>query len=196
MNKGAGSAATDTRAQLLEAAEVTFERYGIRKTTMEDIAQAAGVSRASVYRYFEHRDSLILEIVLRHGHELQKATREHVAQYDTFEDVLVEGMLFEIEYAQNDQFLRLLLNPGHIDIANRVIGSSEAAVDVAAQVWEPLIEEAQRRGEVPADLDSREARRWILLVNMILLSRIDYADADTETLRNLIRRFVLPAFSV
>ncbi len=189
-----GLPASDTRSQLLEAAELTFERYGIRKTTMEDIAQAAGVSRASVYRYFEDRDSLILEIVLRHGEELQKSTREFVAQFDTFEDILVEGLLFEIEYARKDQFLHLLLSPGHIDIATRVIGSSEAAVDVAAQVWEPLIEEAQRRGEVAADLDRREARRWILLVNMILLSRTDFHDADTDTLRGLVKRFVLPAF--
>ena len=37
-------------AHFLDAAETCFERYGVAKTTMEDIAKMAGVSRPTVYR--------------------------------------------------------------------------------------------------------------------------------------------------
>jgi len=53
------------RDRLLDAAEACFERSGISKTTVEDIAKQASVSRATVYRYFAgrgwHVDDQVLE---------------------------------------------------------------------------------------------------------------------------------------
>ena len=46
------------RERLLDAAETRFEQYGIIKTTVEDIARTAHVSRATVYRYFATTEDL------------------------------------------------------------------------------------------------------------------------------------------
>ena len=43
--------AAEARELLLDATERCFERYGIAKTTIDDIADEAGVSRGTVYRY-------------------------------------------------------------------------------------------------------------------------------------------------
>ena len=44
---------------LIEAAFETFSRYGVRKTTMADIAQAAGVSRQTLYNRFANKDEVL-----------------------------------------------------------------------------------------------------------------------------------------
>jgi AcrR family transcriptional regulator len=43
------------------AAIATFLRYGFKKTSMDDVAQAAGVSRQGLYLYFETKDVLFRE---------------------------------------------------------------------------------------------------------------------------------------
>ena len=42
----------DVRERLLQATYACVARWGLAKTTVEDAAREAGVSRATVYRYF------------------------------------------------------------------------------------------------------------------------------------------------
>ena len=49
------------REAILRAATAIFLRYGFKKTSMDDIAQAAGVSRQGLYLYFDTKDFLFRE---------------------------------------------------------------------------------------------------------------------------------------
>jgi len=49
------------REAILKAATATFLRYGFKKTSMDDVAQAAGVSRQGLYLYFDTKDLLFRE---------------------------------------------------------------------------------------------------------------------------------------
>ena len=49
------------REAILVAATAIFLRYGFKKTSMDDVAQAAGVSRQGLYLYFETKDVLFRE---------------------------------------------------------------------------------------------------------------------------------------
>src|SRR5260370_31250199 len=49
------------REAILTAATATFLRYGFKKTSMDDVAQAAGVSRQGLYLYFDTKDFLFRE---------------------------------------------------------------------------------------------------------------------------------------
>ena len=62
------------RDRLIDAAEACFTKFGPAKTTLEDIASEAGVSRATVYRYFDGgRDEIILGVVLREAKDFLEA---------------------------------------------------------------------------------------------------------------------------
>lgn len=52
-------APTETKERILNAAIRTFLRYGARKTSMNDIAKAAGVSRQTLYDLFGGKEDLI-----------------------------------------------------------------------------------------------------------------------------------------
>src|SRR6202022_4837564 len=49
------------REAILKAATATFLRYGFKKTSMDGIARAAGVSRQGLYLYFDTKDFLFRE---------------------------------------------------------------------------------------------------------------------------------------
>lgn len=53
-----------TDAHLLDAARDEFERYGIRRASMDDIARRAGVSRSTLYRRFPTKDALFERLIL------------------------------------------------------------------------------------------------------------------------------------
>ena len=53
------------REAILVAATAAFLRYGFKKTSMDDVARAAGVSRQGLYLYFDTKDLLFRE-ALRH----------------------------------------------------------------------------------------------------------------------------------
>jgi len=46
------------KQQLLDSALVVFARHGYRKTSMDDVAQAAGISRQGLYLHFETKEDL------------------------------------------------------------------------------------------------------------------------------------------
>ncbi len=78
-----------TRATLLDAAADLIGRQGFRETTIDEIANAAGASRATVYSYFPSKDSIAREIVIelwdeaealyRAFGELDEWTRESIS---------------------------------------------------------------------------------------------------------------------
>jgi len=58
--------AADSRARVLEAALRRVARFGISKTTVEDIAREAHLSRATLYRFFPGgRDEILATMVER-----------------------------------------------------------------------------------------------------------------------------------
>lgn len=187
---------SEARDDILKAAESCFEYFGFRKTTVDDIAKSAGISRTTVYRFFKDRDALLGALILNHGEDLMSATRAHVEQFSSFEDILVEGMLFQIEYGHKDLFWQLLVSPEYMDITNRLIISSSSVLALTTPLWEPLIAAGQERREVNADLDVHDGCRWIVLVNVIAFSRNDLVPDDTDGLRAWIKQFVLPPFTI
>jgi len=181
------------QAHFIAAAEACFERYGVVKTTMEDIAKMAGVSRPTVYRHFSDRDSLILAVVMRRSRSLIGKAQAFMRRHDRFEDQLVEGLVFMVKTGRKDPFVRLLVSPEHLDMAQQLLGATEAVVDLTLELWEPVLAEAVARGELNPGLDFREIALWLTHVKLIMVGRFDLA-VDEDEIRRMLRTFLAPAF--
>lgn len=70
-----------TEDLILDATDRLIGRYGLRKMTMEDVAQEAGVSRRTVYGYFANKQALALASIDRVVRKAQ-ARMEQEAQSD------------------------------------------------------------------------------------------------------------------
>jgi TetR/AcrR family acrAB operon transcriptional repressor len=57
--------AQETRNRILDAAELTFSERGVSRTSLEDIAQAAGVTRGAIYWHFKDKSDLFAAMVNR-----------------------------------------------------------------------------------------------------------------------------------
>ena len=64
----------DRTARILDAAADLFAHYGYDKTTMDDIARAAHVSKGAIYLHFRSKDDLFDALMLRETDVLQDTT--------------------------------------------------------------------------------------------------------------------------
>ncbi|HTT87380.1 MAG TPA: TetR/AcrR family transcriptional regulator [Acidimicrobiales bacterium] len=86
---------SDTRERILEATYACVARFGLSKTTVEDAARAAGLSRATVYRYFPGgREELVDAVVSWQYLLFFGRLYEEVHGAESLEEVLERGLLF------------------------------------------------------------------------------------------------------
>lgn len=52
------------KEKIIIAARNVFKNYGYKKTTMNDIAKAAGKGKSSIYYYFESKDAIFKSVIL------------------------------------------------------------------------------------------------------------------------------------
>ncbi|WP_394832011.1 TetR family transcriptional regulator [Pendulispora rubella] len=82
----------DVGARILDAARDHFALVGLRRTSMEDVAKRAGISRITVYRRFPNKAELTQAVMLREA-RLAFAKIEDGLHEASLEDALVEGFV-------------------------------------------------------------------------------------------------------
>ncbi len=71
--------------QILVAATRLFARFGLRKTSVEDIAKAAGVGKGTIYLFFESKEALFATVVRREAHRMLAKVKAAVDQESSAE---------------------------------------------------------------------------------------------------------------
>ncbi len=57
--------AQETRRAILDAAEIVFQEHGVSRTSLDEIAKAAGVTRGAVYWHFTNKAALFDALIQR-----------------------------------------------------------------------------------------------------------------------------------
>ncbi|WP_280420445.1 TetR/AcrR family transcriptional regulator [Nocardia carnea] len=184
----------EARGQILDAAQTTFLRFGVAKTTMDDVARTAGVSRPTIYRYFRDRDSLIAELIRMRARKLFVQSTEYVLQREHFHDQLLDGLIYLVDHGRKDPLIRLIVSPEHMDLAAAVVGTSRLASGLTLEMWGPILDRARERGELRHGIDNEKACEWLGLVKLILVGRLDFDDPADPAHRAMLADYVLPAF--
>ncbi len=184
--------AETARAQILAAADNAVERFGVAKTTIDDVARETGVSRPAIYRYFRDRDTLITSLIEARARRLFDDTHAYVADRASFADQVVDGLLYLVDRGRRDPAIRLIVSPEHVDRGSALEGSSELAARLTFEMWAPLLAAARERDEIRDGITDAEICKWITLVELILVGRMDFGDPLGETNRDLLTKLLLP----
>jgi AcrR family transcriptional regulator len=95
--------------RIVEAARALLTEHGLRRTSLADIADAAGVSEATLYRRFANRDDLLRALVEREATAFIARVDEQINSIDDPEEALVTAwLIFARSLREHDLVRRLL----------------------------------------------------------------------------------------
>lgn len=92
--------------RILDAAAQLFIDRGVGEPGMQDIARAAGCSRATVYRYFDNKESLLRAFVHREARDVVAQVLRGVAEGPDRQEAMVNAVLATLAEVRSRPHLR------------------------------------------------------------------------------------------
>jgi AcrR family transcriptional regulator len=129
----------------LDAAESCYTRFGLAKTTVEDVARAAGVSRATLYRHFGSRNDLLVGVIARDARRLAAEAAVTIQRFDDVGSWIVEGILLCLREIPRRPMLAMLFAPEEVGAASRLVLTSEQLLAIGADFLRPMFALAGER---------------------------------------------------
>ncbi len=102
----------EARRFLLDAARDCVERYGLSKASLSDVAETAGVTRQTVYRYFEDADDLLQAAAVLASGGFHERLRRRVLACEGVAERMVETLVIAIHEIPRDPNLSALAKSG------------------------------------------------------------------------------------
>jgi AcrR family transcriptional regulator len=171
----------DTRAaararrhqRILAAAEELFAAQGFAKTSVDEIAQAAGVSKGLVYDHYESKEALLAAVWSRQVDAWMEATLIGVKfAPGTLADALGEVLSVSVRHVRANPLLRRILaqDPGSL-IPHQREGIAAFARSYRERL-EPVLARGVRKGELRRDLDVAHTAELFWLLHFTLIREL------------------------
>ena len=155
--------------EILDAALAVFAARGYRNTRLEDVGEAAGVTKGAIYHYFANKEELLLRAIEHRRDEafgrVDRLVRDRTVPVSTRLRLLVRSWFASTTKERLAVVTLLLHGIAHEapDAFRRWLAGGPAA---ASRVIASLVREGQTRGDFRADADAEVAAR--LLVSGLL----------------------------
>ena len=130
----------DRRQRVLESGMDLFLHYGFRRTTMGDIAKAAGMSRPTLYALYPSKEAIFAGVVERYMTELNHRLSECFQATDSLADKLHKALDIAVvepfEMFSGSQFKRELLSIEDESVKEQVEALAAGLEQVYARCFE------------------------------------------------------------
>jgi AcrR family transcriptional regulator len=178
--------------RIVEATLRCVARWGLSKTTLDDVAREAGLSRATVYRSVPGgKENLIALVSAVELNKFFVALDAAVRSATTLEDTLVTGVVTAARHLQHHGALKFMIEhePEHILPLFAFTNLDRILENVrvfAAPYLEPWLGEDAGRGA-----------EWVarIVLSYSCAPSPEYDLTDEDSARQLVRTFVLPTLN-
>lgn len=198
-NRATPATADGTEARVHAATLACIARFGLTKTTLDDIARESGISRATIYRTFPGgREVLFQSVLMAEIHRFYAELGTALAEIDDLEELLTVGLAASMRFLRSHGALQTLveMEPGLL-LPQFAFHRLDLVLSDAAAFAVPFLEPHLRTG-APDDDDriwavAEHLVRIVLSYTMHPSPRID--PFDDESIRALVRHHVLPGLT-
>jgi AcrR family transcriptional regulator len=164
-----------TRQRIIEATYACVARWGLAKTTVEDAAREAGVSRATVYRYFPGgRGELVSAVVSWQFAAFFGRLYEEVRTAATLEEVLARGLAFARRSLVEHEVLQTVLRTEPELLLPQLTVESDRTLGMIGGFLIPYL----RDRHMAPGVDERDAADFLARMILSLISAPGRWDLD------------------
>lgn len=183
------------REDIAVAAATCFERWGVQRTRMEDIAKEAGVHRPVLYRYYSSKEALLLEVIVRHISERADALHRRLKKKGPAGPLIRDALLAGIAGGAEPGIAESVLGVEVVHDSARLVAQTDEVFGAMSQYWRPYLDYAKERGELRADVDLDQAVRWLTSIVFCFLTVPEIVPPEAE-LPEYLQTFVVNALVV
>lgn len=165
------------RENIVSAASVLFMERGIAATSMDDIAKAAGYSKATLYVYFENKEEIVGILVLNSMKKLYDYISSALIQHETTKaryDFICRGL---VQYQEEFPFyFKMVLDKINIDFESKeYLPEEKETYQIGEEINEKIknfLLSGMKKGDLRGDLDIMPAifNFWGMLSGIIQLA--------------------------
>jgi AcrR family transcriptional regulator len=185
------AAPRSTEDRIAEALLVCMGRWGLAKTTVEDIAREAGVSRATVYRLFPGGKSAISEAAaLADVRRLVATLRDGLAGIDDREELLTHALCLAATFFAEHDALNFVRRHEPVEFERLVrLDRLDALLSTAGELVGPVL-----RPVLDTDDAARSTAIWLgrLVASHVVNPDPAVTLSDPAQARAVVRTYVLP----
>lgn len=105
----AGAAGDPSARRALDAARAAFRDAGVQATTMEDVAQRAGLGRATIYRKFATKDALVEAVLLDDLRSYLARLEQVMEAAGPLAEQIVEGYVETLRWVREESLLQVVV---------------------------------------------------------------------------------------
>jgi AcrR family transcriptional regulator len=167
--------------RILDAAEELFTRHDPASVGMNEIAKAAGCSRATLYRYFENREALRSAYVNRETYRLFDAIKEQISGVTDPHERLTAGIVTTLRLVRQSPALASWFATTRPPIGGEMAEHSDVITALAAAFVNSL------GASDPATTERRG--RWLVRV---ITSLLIFPGRDAAEELAMVEEFVVP----
>ena len=180
----------DTSVQaILSAAETCLEKYGIEKTTMNDVATQAQISRQTLYRRFPRRADLLEAISRNKLDQLNLVIAKRISRVEEPVDKIVETIVTSVFTVLEDPVSRELMHDDARMAMERI--STKEYKRIVSGRWGPVIDQARELGYLRESISDQQLIDWFSMLQVAFVSWVEVRDMTKNQLRTFVRNLAL-----
>jgi AcrR family transcriptional regulator len=190
----AADAAEQIRTRILDAATQCLLAEGLHGRLHAQIAERAGVSRPTVYKYVGDQDAIVAAILDREFGLFVDALLPYLRSSDDLQEHLVDAVVFVVEYARGHALLQKALHEQPELVLPALTIHSAPLIDRTAELFEEQLGRSLALAGT-ADLTPRATVEWLFRIIVSLVTTPgslagpgnDGPDAVRDSVRALVR---------
>lgn len=131
----------NVKREILDSAQDLFRQFGLKKTTMDEIAGACGKAKSTLYHYFKNKDEVFDGVVMKEMHNIRQVVKEKVDSRISLQDkIKIYLITFHIEAIHKINLFRILQQKRLEELAN--FDRLKKAIDFEKEYIEGIITRA------------------------------------------------------
>jgi len=147
--------------RILEAASEVFARDGISGARMGKIAEAAGCSRATLYRYFPNKEALLHAYMVRVAKDFREVLDEKLRGLRSLGERIVEAAAVSVELIREREEVAPFFSEEGLGLTAQLTSNAAAMREQLARQLDSESRSNRIQGRLRAEVTADEAADWL-----------------------------------